>query len=138
MWLWAAMGNGPGRILNYLSFGVMSVPGILTAGRSRWLVVEYPTLFGVLPAVVLGRLRRQKVAIIVADLWVDSIVETGTLTDGRVVRLLRRVERWMLRRATTVAAVTDGVREALLAKGVSADRMSWLPNGVDLTTFAAG
>ena len=138
VWVWASMGNGIGRVLNYLTFGVMSLLGLLRTPRSRWVVVEYPTLFGALPAVVLGRLRRQRVVVIVADLWVDSIVATGTLPDGPAVALLRSVERWMLRRAHAVTAVTDGVRDALLDKGVDPGRLTWLPNGADLTTFAPG
>ena len=138
VWVWAAMGSGPARIANYLSFSVMSVVGLLATGQSGCLVIEYPTLFGALPAVVLGRLRRQRVVLLVADLWVDSIVEVGAMSDGRVVRALRVLERWMLRRAHVVTAVTDGVRDALLRKGVDADRIAWLPNGADVTTFHPG
>ncbi len=76
--------------------------------------------------------------IIVADLWVDSIVEIGTLSEGALIGLLRRVERWMLRRADVVTAVTEGVRDALIDKGVASDRLAWLPNGADTTMFAPG
>lgn len=135
VWVWASMGNGVGRLLNYVSFGVMSVVGILSSPRARWTVVEYPTLFGALPAVVLGRLRRQRVVLLVADLWVDSVVATGTLGDGPLVGVFRRLERWMLRGAHVVTAVTEGVRDALLDKGVPADRLAWLANGVDTDLF---
>jgi glycosyltransferase involved in cell wall biosynthesis len=138
VWLWAAMGNGLGRIVNYLSFGVMSVVGLLRAPRSRWVLVEYPTLFGALPSVLIARLRRQKVGLIVADLWVDSIVATGTMAEGPLVQLLRRAERRMLKAATTVTAVTDGVRRAVEDKGVAPDRVRWLPNGADTTMFHPG
>jgi glycosyltransferase involved in cell wall biosynthesis len=135
VWVWAAMGSGVSRMVNYGSFGVMSLLGLAGARRSRWVVVEYPTLFGALPAVLVARARRQKVAVIVADLWIDSIVEMATLPDGRLIELLRRAERWMLRRADAVTAVTDGVREALVAKGVRQDHLAWLPNGADTELF---
>ncbi|MGB6057851.1 MAG: glycosyltransferase family 4 protein [Microthrixaceae bacterium] len=138
VWVWAAMGSGPGRMLNYLSFGVMSILGIASTPRSDWVLVEYPTLIGALPAVVIGRLRRQRVALIVADLWVDSIAEIGTIKEGAIVRALRKVERWMFRRADVVTAVTGGVRDALVRKGVDADRLAWLPNGADIEMFAPG
>jgi len=138
VWVWASMGSGLGRIVNYLSFGAMSLLGMLRARRAAWVLVEYPTLFGALPAVVAARLRRQRVALIVADLWVDSIVEIGTLRDGAVVRALRRLERWMLQRADLVTAVTEGVRDALVRKGVQPDRLAWLPNGADTELFAPG
>lgn len=138
VWVYAAMGSGMRRILNYASFGVMSVLGLLATPSTPWVVVEYPTLFGALPAVVIGRLRRQVVVILVADLWVDSIVEIGTFADGPLVGVLRRVERWMLRRADVVTAVTDGVRSALLDKGVDGHRFAWLPNGADTEMFRPG
>ncbi len=138
VWVYAAMGSGIRRMVNYASFGLMSVLGLATCAGSPWLVVEYPTLFGAVPAVVAGRIRRQVVVVLVADLWVDSIVQIGTLRDGPVIDLLRRVERWMLRRADVVTAVTDGVRSALLEKGVDERRLAWLPNGADTDLFHPG
>jgi colanic acid biosynthesis glycosyl transferase WcaI len=138
VWVWAAMGSGAGRILNYLSFGIMSLVGLLRSARADWVIVEYPTLLGALPAVVIGRLRRQRVALLVADLWVDSIVEVGALPDGVALRLLRRAEIWMFRRCNAVTAVTEGVRDALLAKGVPPERLRWLPNGADTEQFCPG
>jgi len=138
VWIYAAMGSGIRRILNYVSFGVMSLLALATSRPSPWMVVEYPTLFGALPAVVLGRMRRQVVVVVVADLWVDSIVEIGTLPDGCLVDVLRRVERWMLRQADVVTAVTEGVRSAVLDKGVAEERLAWLPNGADTDLFHPG
>lgn len=139
VWIYAAMGNGIRRMLNYASFGVMSAVGLVTAARAPQIVVEYPTLFGALPGVVIGSLRHQtRVVLIVADLWVDSIVEVGALGDGMVVDILRRAERWMLQRADVVTAVTDGVRSALVEKGVDPTRIAWLPNGADTDLFRPG
>jgi colanic acid biosynthesis glycosyl transferase WcaI len=138
VWVWASMGSGLGRILNYLSFGVMSILGIGSAHRSHWVIVEYPTLFGALPAVVVAKLRRQRVAIIVADLWVDSIVEIGTISDGALVAFLRKAERAIFKKADAVTAVTEGVRDALFRKGVTAEQMTWLPNGADTEMFSPG
>jgi len=138
VWIWAAMGSGVSRMVNYLSFGAMSLLGLAGTRRSRWLVVEYPTLFGALPAVLVARARRQAVVVIVADLWVDSIAEIGVLREGRVLALLRRAEAWMLRQADAVTAVTEGVRDAVVAKGVPPERMAWLPNGADTEMFAPG
>ncbi|CAB4922596.1 unannotated protein [freshwater metagenome] len=87
---------------------------------------------------VFAKLRRQRVVIIVADLWVDSIVEIGTIPDGALVALLRRAERAMLGKADAVTAVTEGVRDALLLKGVTTQQMTWLPNGADTEMFSPG
>ncbi len=138
VWLFASMGSGVLRMLNYASFGLMSVLGLARTRRAGWTVVEYPTLFGALPAATWGRIRGRRVVINVADLWVDAIVEVGAVGEGRLVALLRRAEAWMLQGATAVTAVTDGVREALIDKGVDPARICWLPNGADADLFSPG
>ena len=138
VWLWASMGSGLMRMVNYASFGLMSLLGLTRTKPARWTVVEYPTLFGALPAAVWCRIRGRKVVVNVADLWVDAIVEFGALGDGLVVKVLRSLEAWMLTHATAVTAVTEGLRDTLIEKGVDSERICWLPNGADAEMFQPG
>lgn len=138
VWLWASMGSGIMRMVNYASFGLMSLLGLVRTRTAEWTVIEYPTLLGALPAALWCRIRGRKTVINVADLWVDAIVEFGALGDGAVVGVLRRLEAWMLTHATAVTAVTDGVRDALIAKGVDPERICWMPNGADADMFEPG
>ncbi len=55
------------------------------------------------------------------------------LRDGLLVR---RTERRTLRRATRLIAVSTGVRDHLVAAGVSPARIRVVPNGVDTALFA--
>ncbi len=138
VWVWAAVGSGAGRLANYLSFAASSMLGLVRARAADWTVVEYPTLPGALPAVLWCKVRRRPVIINVADLWVDAAVAVGAIPDGVAASLAGRLERWMLRQADLVNAVTEGVAEAILAKGVAPERLRWLPNGVDVEQFAPG
>lgn len=135
VWVWAAIGSGLNRVANYLSFGALSILGLSRTGRADWTVVEYPTLAGALPAVLWCRAIGRPVIVNVADLWVDAAVAVGAIPEGRGARLARRVERWMFGRADLVNAVTEGVRDALIEKGVNPDRICWLPNGADTDLF---
>lgn len=138
VWVHAAMGSGIGRAANYLSFGVMSLLGLARASRARWTVVEYPTLFGALGPVVCTRATGGRVVLNVADLWVDVIGESG-LPGGNAMRaVLGHLERLLLSRADLVTVVTEGVRDAVIAKGVDPGRICWLPNGVDVRLFRPG
>jgi glycosyltransferase involved in cell wall biosynthesis len=138
VWSWASMGRGLGRVLNYLTFGPASLLALTRCRRADWVVVEYPTLFGALPAVWWCHLRHRKVVVNVADLWLDAVVGMGGIPSTRVVGLLRRLERWMLLHADVVTTVTDGYRDELIAKGVDPSRLAWLPNGADTTLFTPG
>jgi glycosyltransferase involved in cell wall biosynthesis len=138
VWVWASVGSGLGRMANYLSFGALSLVGLGCTRAADWTVVEYPTLAGALPAVVWSRFRRRAVIVNVADLWVDAAVAVGALPDGAISRSAGYIERWMLRQADLVNAVTEGVREALIRKGVDPERICWLPNGADTEMFSPG
>jgi glycosyltransferase involved in cell wall biosynthesis len=55
----------------------------------------------------------------------------GLLRSALLRRAVFGSERWLLRRAREVVAVTDAFRERIEAKGVAADRIAVIPNGVD-------
>jgi len=69
------------------------------------------------------------------DLWPDYAIEMGVVRNRAAQRGLLRLERWMIRRADHLVAVTDSFRRRLVAKGVSNDRISVVPNGVDLAFY---
>jgi colanic acid biosynthesis glycosyl transferase WcaI len=136
VWLYPSMGGGFKRLVNYLSFAVTSVLGLLAANRADYIFVESPPLFLSIPAAVIAFLRRSKVIFSVADLWPDAIVQGGFMSKGLAFSCLEALERWSYRRATYVNAVTEGIRDALLnEKQVPADKVLYLPNGVDTTRF---
>ena len=89
---------------------------------------------------LVARLRRQAVAIIVADLWVDSIVEIGTIPRGPRDRVPS--VGWSAGCSAgrdAVTAVTEGVRDALRRQGRRSEHgLAWLPNGADTDLFAPG
>jgi glycosyltransferase involved in cell wall biosynthesis len=56
----------------------------------------------------------------------------------RRVRLYRRIDLWLLRRAAHVMAVSPFLRDELVAGGVPSDRITIVRNGIHIGTFAAG
>jgi glycosyltransferase involved in cell wall biosynthesis len=136
LWLYASLGAGWRRMANYLSFVFTSIVGLFRARRPDFIFVESPPLFLSLPAVLAARMRGARVIYNVADMWLDAAVELGILRDGPLLRFARAFERWTLREVDYVTTVTEGLRDRLLARGVSPDRMLFLPNGVDTTLFA--
>jgi len=138
VWLYAAAGSGVKRALNYLSFTLTCSVGLTRTGRPDWLFVESPPLPIVVPAVMAARWWQASLVLNVADLWPDSIVHLDMTLPGGVLRSLEALERWAYRRADVVTAITDGVRERLVAKGVPTTKLAFLPNGVDTRLFVPG
>ena len=139
VWLYAAMGAGLKRLLNYASFTATALFALWRARRPDYVFVESPPLFLSVPAMLAARLWRVPVIFNVADLWPDSVRDLGIMPNGPVLRAAERLEQWTYRQATYVSAVTEGIRATLLErKGVPAAKVLLLPNGVDTEMFHPG
>jgi len=136
VWLFPAVGSGVKRILNYSSFTLTSLLGLLRCKRPDYIFVESPPLFLSIPAWFMGLLWRSPFIFNVADLWPDVIVDQGFMKDGFTIKVLRAVERWSYRRAAYVNTVTDWIVKVLRErKRVPAEKVLFLPNGADIETF---
>ena len=132
VWVYAAMGGGLARMLNYLSFMIASLFGLMRAQKPDFIFVESPPILLSIPACIAGLLWRVPYIFNVADLWPDIIVEGGFLEPGLLTRSLYKLEQWSYRHAEYVNVVTEGLRDRLLQeKGVPAAKVLFLPNGVD-------
>lgn len=136
VWIYAALGRGFQRVLNYGSFAVASMAGLLRANRPDYLFLESPPLFLAVSAVLASRIWGIPLIMNVADIWPDAIIEAGILRKGLLVEILLRLERWSYRKATFISAVTEGIRDCLLQeKSVPLNKVLFLPNGVDPDRF---
>jgi colanic acid biosynthesis glycosyl transferase WcaI len=132
VWLYAANSSGVKRILNYLSFMITSLLGLLRAKRPDYLFVDSPPLTLAVSAWIAATCWRRPVIFNVADLWPDSARDLGVMSDGVMMTVAGVLERWIYRRAARVTAVTEGIRTALLEKkNVPVEKVLFLPNGVN-------
>ena len=139
VWVYASLGAGFKRLMNYASFTLMSLLGLARARRPDYVFVESPPLFLSVPALLAGALWRAPVIFNVADLWPDTVRQLGIMGDGVVMRAAERLERWAYRRSTYVNAVTKGIRTTLVQeKGVPAGKVLLLTNGADTEMFCPG
>jgi colanic acid biosynthesis glycosyl transferase WcaI len=91
---------------------------------------------------VLGRFLRRplrgKLVYNVQELYPDLAVELGMMRNPLLIRTLRRLERYVYRHSTVVTAITDGIRDAVVRKGVDAWRVVTIPNFVDVGELQPG
>lgn len=136
VWLYASMGAGLKRMINYGSFTGLSLFGLARCKRPDYVFVESPPLFLSVPGYIASRLWRAPMIFNVADLWPDSVRELGLMKEGAALRFADRLERWTYRKSAFVNAVTDGIRKTLIEKKkVPASKVLYLPNGVDTRLF---
>ncbi|WP_137172137.1 TIGR04063 family PEP-CTERM/XrtA system glycosyltransferase [Massilia sp. HP4] len=71
--------------------------------------------------------------------WEDAAVDHGTSTEGGLrYRLTRALETHALKRADAVTTICEGLRRDIVARGIPADKITVIPNAVDIDKFAVG
>lgn len=136
-WLYATPNEGFVRkTLGHLSFMVSSVVlGGRAAGPADVVVVSSPTFFSLGSAWLLARMRRARLVVEVRDLWPAIFVQLGVLTNRRVIAVLEKLELAAYRAADAVVTVTHGFRDDIVRRGIPAEKVHVIPNGVDLDRF---
>ena len=131
-WLYATPNEGIARkTIGHLSFMLSSVLlGGRSSGPADVIVVSSPTFFSIGAGWLLARLKRARLVLEVRDLWPAIFTELGVLTNRRLIRLLERLELAAYAAADTVIVVSDGFRANLIARGVSANKVHTIRNGV--------
>ncbi len=124
------------RSLDFLSFAVSGfLAGLFR--RTDVILATSPQLLTAAAGCCLAIAKRRPWVFEVRDLWPDSIVAIGLMRENLFVRALRRLEAGLYRRASRIVAVSDGIRERLIARHVPAEKIGVVPNGVDLGRAAA-
>lgn len=89
-----------------------------------------------LPALEVGRTAGIPVVYEVRAFWEDAAVDHGTALEwGPRYRLTRAMETRALRKADAITTICDGLRNDILARGISPERVTVIPNAVDVSRF---
>ena len=129
-----------GRAWAYLSFFLSSMwAGLFKVSRPDVIIATSPPLT-VAPAMWhLARWHRVPAVFEVRDLWPESAIDTGVLTNKRVIHALYRLEAKAYRRAAWINVLTPAFAETLAEKkGVPREKISMIPNGADLDIMQPG
>jgi glycosyltransferase involved in cell wall biosynthesis len=138
-WVYATRGRGFRRkIVNNASFMLTGfLHGLARSGEVDVLIASSPPFLSHVSGALLARLRRIPLVLEIRDLWPDYMVAMGMLENLRAQRALFALERWLLRQARHVVVVTDAFRERVVGKGVPRERVSVIPNGVEVDHYYA-
>jgi len=137
VWTYLAANKGTTRrILNYLSLMISATLAGLRVRKPDLVIATSPQFFCGWAGVWVSRLRRTQFILEVRDLWPESIVAVGAMRAGRWLHVLEWLERRMYAAASQIVTVGAGYRDQLTGRGVAAERIDVVPNGVDRNLFA--
>lgn len=123
------------RTLDYMSFMLMGFLAGLFERRPDVVVATSPQFFCAVGGWALSVARRRPFVFELRDLWPDSIVAVGAMRRGRIIRALEKLELFLYRRAAAVVCVTHAFRDNLMKRGIPADKIHVVINGVDLDRY---
>jgi putative colanic acid biosynthesis glycosyltransferase WcaI len=124
------------RILSQLSFTVLAALAGALLPSVDVIVVESPPLFDGFAGMFLSAVKRAPYVFNVADLWPDAAIEMGMLNNPTLIRLAKAMELFFYRHAALILAVTAGVRQAIVGKGIAAGKVALFRNAVDARFFS--
>jgi glycosyltransferase involved in cell wall biosynthesis len=95
-------------------------------------------LLAVVSALLLARHLHSSFVMEVRDLWPQTLVDMGRLSEHSLTtHLLRRLERWLYRHAQRIIVLLPKAGNYITALDIEQEKVQWIPNGVDLANFAS-
>jgi glycosyltransferase involved in cell wall biosynthesis len=117
------------RSLNFLSFFVsVLVYALVRRARYDIAYVYHPPITVGLAMALAGLVRPLPFALDVQDLWPDTIAATGMAGTGRLTGLLGALCRFSYARASAIIVQSEGMRRALIERGVPAGKLTTIHN----------
>lgn len=124
------------RVLAQLSFGCLApLFAYKRAGRPDVIIVESHPLFNAIAGRLLAWSKRCPFIFMVSDLWPESAIQLGILRNPLLIWFSERLEWSTYLQARLIWAVTAGIQQKLIWRGLPPERVFLLENGVDTERF---
>ena len=135
VWTYVAANKGfIKRILDYASFAVTGfMAGVFK--EADVVITTSPQFFTNFAGYAFSKVRRKPWIFELRDLWPDSIRTVGAMENSRVLDALQKAEIFFYHKADKVIALTPAFKDNLVERGIPAEKIVVVPNGVDSKVF---
>ncbi|WP_353150626.1 glycosyltransferase family 4 protein [Flavobacterium sp.] len=134
-----------GRLWGYFSFMFSSLWAGLFKVKGKYdvVIVTSPPLFVGITGYLISRFKKAPMVFEIRDLWPESAIDTGVLTNKWIIKMAYAVEKFIYKKATLINVLTPAFYNTLRdVKSISASKLIMIPNAADfslsdeiLTTF---
>ena len=125
-----------GRLWGYFSFVFSSIYGGLFKTKKKYdiILVTSPPLFLGITAYVLSKIKRIPFVFEVRDLWPESAIDTGVVTNKWIIKFSYWFESFIYRKASLINVLTPAFEKKLIeTKGIPQEKIIYIPNAADFT-----
>jgi glycosyltransferase involved in cell wall biosynthesis len=127
-----------GRLWGYFSFTFSSLYAALFKVKKHHdvMIVTSPPLFVGVTGIITKIFKRIPMVFEVRDLWPESAIDTGVLTNGLLIKAAYLVEKLSYKFADKINVLTPAFKKALIEKkNVKENKIIFIPNGADTDIF---
>ena len=128
--------NFIGRLWAYFSFVFSSLwAGLFkVGGKYDVIIVSSPPLFIGISGYLISLFKRTPFVFEIRDLWPESAIDTGVVTNGFIIKLAYALEKFIYKKATIINVLTPAFRNTLIEKkGINPEKIIFIPNAADFT-----
>ncbi|WP_281633891.1 glycosyltransferase family 4 protein [Flavobacterium luteolum] len=125
-----------GRLWGYFSFMFSSMwAGFFkVSGKFDVVVVTSPPLFVGLSGYLISRIKRIPMVFEIRDLWPESAIDTGVLTNKLIIKIAYWFEKFIYKKAKLINVLTPAFYNTLRdSKKISEDKLIMIPNAADFS-----
>jgi glycosyltransferase involved in cell wall biosynthesis len=123
------------RTLDFMSFMFAAVVAGFAQRRPDVVVATSPQFFAAVAGWLLSLRHWRPFVFELGDIWPASIVAVGAMRENPALVLMEKIELFLYRRASVVAALTQAFKANLVGRGVPAGKVAVVRNGVDLSRY---
>ena len=123
------------RIVSFFSFMFSSVWTALSVKDADLIMGTTPQIFQAVSAWFVAFVRNKPFLLEVRDLWPEFGISMGVITNPIVIALTRWLEKFLYARATHILVNSPAYKEYMVAKGVPANKITYIPYGTDVDMF---
>lgn len=135
--VWSYMAANKGfalRTADYLSYALSAtIAGLFEPADV--IVATSPQFFTTFAGAALSLLKRRPWIFEVRDIWPESLVAVGATDNRKLIDFLEGIELALYRKAAQVVVVSPAFKTNLIRRGVPAEKLCTITNGVDLEVW---
>lgn len=117
------------KALSYRRFATALKKQLPDLPQADLILAASPPLTALAPVLEAVKGGKTALAVEIRELWPDAPIQRGTLKGGPLVKMARNLEQRVYSEAQHILAGSRGIYDALIAEGVSGDKLIQIPAG---------
>lgn len=123
------------RTLNYVSYMAAAIVAAPFLPKVDVVISTSPQFFNGLAGYMVSRLKHAPWVLEIRDLWPESIIAVGAISNRMVIHALEGLECFAYRKADQIVPVTDAFQRHMESRGIPSFKIAVIKNGADLSLY---